>query len=181
MLKINWIHSRFTILHFSIQALRCWTFRLEVEAKENSRSNRSGLLQSKLVAVIDAFWFIAFKRALRLCLITHLPSPPCRREEAALRLMLERREAELREAMKLRHSLTTLLHALRVDMEHVSKTREPFQLVTGPERRSSYTKWTYHFDETISLQGLFSSCSGAWKFIQTFILWTLKPPRTRLP
>ncbi|XP_043970287.1 afadin- and alpha-actinin-binding protein isoform X2 [Gambusia affinis] len=39
------------------------------------------------------------------------------REEAALRLMLERREAELREAMKLRHSLTTLLHALRVDME----------------------------------------------------------------
>ncbi|XP_049900856.1 afadin- and alpha-actinin-binding protein B isoform X3 [Epinephelus moara] len=41
-----------------------------------------------------------------------------KREEAALRLMLERREAELREAMKLRHSLTTLLHALRVDMEH---------------------------------------------------------------
>ncbi|XP_023190207.1 afadin- and alpha-actinin-binding protein B-like isoform X2 [Xiphophorus maculatus] len=40
-----------------------------------------------------------------------------RREEAALRLMLERREAELREAMKLRHCLTTLLHALRVDME----------------------------------------------------------------
>lgn len=39
--------------------------------------------------------------------------------EAALRLMLERREAELREAMKLRHSLTTLLHALRVDMEQV--------------------------------------------------------------
>nr|XP_040041792.1 afadin- and alpha-actinin-binding protein isoform X2 [Gasterosteus aculeatus aculeatus] len=41
-----------------------------------------------------------------------------KREEAALRLMLERREAELREAMKLRHSLTTLLHSLRVDMEH---------------------------------------------------------------
>ncbi|XP_044047293.1 afadin- and alpha-actinin-binding protein isoform X2 [Siniperca chuatsi] len=40
-----------------------------------------------------------------------------KREEATLRLMLERREAELREAMKLRHSLTTLLHALRVDME----------------------------------------------------------------
>ncbi|XP_041837873.1 afadin- and alpha-actinin-binding protein isoform X2 [Melanotaenia boesemani] len=40
-----------------------------------------------------------------------------RREEAALQLMLERREAELREAMKLRHSLTTLLHALRKDME----------------------------------------------------------------
>lgn len=44
-----------------------------------------------------------------------------RREEAALRLMLERREAELREAMKLRHGLTTLLHAVRVDMEQVSK------------------------------------------------------------
>nr|XP_054599967.1 afadin- and alpha-actinin-binding protein isoform X1 [Nothobranchius furzeri] len=40
-----------------------------------------------------------------------------KQEEAALRLMLERREAELREAMKLRHSLTTLLHALRGDME----------------------------------------------------------------
>lgn len=37
--------------------------------------------------------------------------------------MLERREAELREAMKLRHSLTTLLHALRVNMEHVSHTK----------------------------------------------------------
>lgn len=46
----------------------------------------------------------------------------CRREEAALRLVLERREAELREAMKLRHSLTTLLHALRVNMEQVSRT-----------------------------------------------------------
>ncbi|XP_074485015.1 afadin- and alpha-actinin-binding protein B isoform X2 [Sebastes fasciatus] len=44
--------------------------------------------------------------------------PPAKREEEALCLMLERREAELREAMKLRHSLTTLLHALRVDMEH---------------------------------------------------------------
>ncbi|XP_051239684.1 afadin- and alpha-actinin-binding protein isoform X3 [Dicentrarchus labrax] len=41
-----------------------------------------------------------------------------KKEEATLRLMLERREAELREVMKLRHSLTTLLHALRVDMEH---------------------------------------------------------------
>ncbi|KAF7218180.1 transcript variant X1 [Nothobranchius furzeri] len=40
-----------------------------------------------------------------------------KQEEAALRLMLERREAELREAMKLRHSFTTLLHALRGDME----------------------------------------------------------------
>ncbi|XP_034045042.1 afadin- and alpha-actinin-binding protein [Thalassophryne amazonica] len=42
---------------------------------------------------------------------------PRRWEEVLLRVMLERREAELREAMKLRHGLTTLLHALRVDME----------------------------------------------------------------
>ncbi|KAJ8001511.1 hypothetical protein DPEC_G00170240 [Dallia pectoralis] len=40
-----------------------------------------------------------------------------RKEEAALRAMLERREAELREAMKLRHKLATLLHALRAEME----------------------------------------------------------------
>ncbi|XP_061576635.1 afadin- and alpha-actinin-binding protein B [Cololabis saira] len=46
-----------------------------------------------------------------------------KQEEAALRLMLERREAELREAMKLRHSLTTLLHALRVDMEQFLSDR----------------------------------------------------------
>ncbi|KAF3687335.1 Afadin- and alpha-actinin-binding protein B [Channa argus] len=44
-----------------------------------------------------------------------------RQEETTLRLMLERREAELREAMKLRHSLTTLLHALRVNMEQTLK------------------------------------------------------------
>ncbi|KAG7316089.1 hypothetical protein KOW79_020955 [Hemibagrus wyckioides] len=42
---------------------------------------------------------------------------PDGRKEEALRLMLERREAELREAMKLRHSLTTLLHTLRTDMQ----------------------------------------------------------------
>lgn len=38
-------------------------------------------------------------------------------EDVAVRVMLERREAELREAMKLRHSLASLLHALRCDME----------------------------------------------------------------
>ena len=64
--------------------------------------------------------------------------------------MLERREAELREAMKLRHSLTTLLHALRVNMEHVSGRREPFNykasagqsltLVIEPKRHSSNIK-----------------------------------------
>lgn len=46
---------------------------------------------------------------------------PCRTEEA-LRLLLDRREAELREAMKLRHSLTTLLHMLRNNMVQVRKT-----------------------------------------------------------
>lgn len=35
--------------------------------------------------------------------------------------MLERREAELREAMKLRHGLTSLLHSLRTAMEQVTK------------------------------------------------------------
>lgn len=48
--------------------------------------------------------------------------PAGRGEESALRVMLERREAELREAMKLRHSLATLLHALRADMEQVAIT-----------------------------------------------------------
>lgn len=57
--------------------------------------------------------------------------------------MLERREAELREAMKLRHSLTTVLHALRVDMERVSKTRGVLKfkpLVTAPKRHLSNRK-----------------------------------------
>lgn len=49
----------------------------------------------------------------------HSLSPPYRQEEATLRLMLERREAELREEMKVRHSLTALLHELRVNMEQV--------------------------------------------------------------
>lgn len=45
------------------------------------------------------------------------PSAANNHEDGAVRLMLERREAELREAMKLRHSLTSVLHALRCDME----------------------------------------------------------------
>nr|XP_061843762.1 afadin- and alpha-actinin-binding protein-like isoform X3 [Nerophis lumbriciformis] len=45
------------------------------------------------------------------------PIKAIKQEEAMLLLMLERREAELREAMKLRHSTTTLLHAIRLDME----------------------------------------------------------------
>ncbi|XP_054635321.1 afadin- and alpha-actinin-binding protein isoform X2 [Dunckerocampus dactyliophorus] len=53
------------------------------------------------------------------------PWSTAKQEEAALRLMLERREAELREAMKLRHSITTLLHALRVDMEQDAEGELP--------------------------------------------------------
>nr|XP_061843763.1 afadin- and alpha-actinin-binding protein-like isoform X4 [Nerophis lumbriciformis] len=48
------------------------------------------------------------------------PIKAIKQEEAMLLLMLERREAELREAMKLRHSTTTLLHAIRLDMEQDS-------------------------------------------------------------
>ncbi|XP_064179688.1 afadin- and alpha-actinin-binding protein isoform X1 [Anguilla rostrata] len=40
-----------------------------------------------------------------------------RREEEVFKLMLERREVELREAMQLRQCLTTLLCSLRADME----------------------------------------------------------------
>lgn len=74
-------------------------------------------------------------------------SPPDRREEAALRLMLERREAELREAMKLRHSLTTLLHALRVDMEQVSEGTSGQHPWVSPEKEmlvntSSISRYT---------------------------------------
>ena len=61
----------------------------------------------------------------------HALTPPCRREEAKLCLMLEHREAELREAMKLCHSLTTLLHALRVKLEGVRKKGETFYLGLG--------------------------------------------------
>ncbi|XP_060754296.1 afadin- and alpha-actinin-binding protein B [Neoarius graeffei] len=60
---------------------------------------------------------------------------PDERKEEALRLMLERREAELREAMKLRHSLTTLLHALRTDMQQTLKeimdSKEEQKMDTG--------------------------------------------------
>ncbi|MCI4393967.1 hypothetical protein PGIGA_G00163750 [Pangasianodon gigas] len=72
-------------------------------------------------------------RGVSIEIINALPKPsgqrepmsrsarPDGRKEEALRLMLERREAELREAMKLRHSLTTLLHALRTDMQQTLK------------------------------------------------------------
>lgn len=86
--------------------------------------------------------------------------------------MLERREAELREAMKLRHSLTTLLHAVRVDMEHVSKTglfiqSFYFRLVNKltmaivsvtVSDQQDQLKNTY-INKMITPQGLFCSCS----------------------
>ncbi|KAF5897115.1 afadin- and alpha-actinin-binding protein B-like, partial [Clarias magur] len=72
-------------------------------------------------------------RGVSIEIMNALPKPSAQRESAprsarpdgrkeeALLLMLERREAELREAMKLRHSLTTLLHALRTDMQQTLK------------------------------------------------------------
>uniref|UniRef100_W5KXY4 Si:ch211-286b5.4 n=1 Tax=Astyanax mexicanus TaxID=7994 RepID=W5KXY4_ASTMX len=68
-------------------------------------------------------------------ILNALPKPAGRREamsraakadakDQALQLMLERREAELREAMKLRHSLTTLLHALRNDMHQLVQSEQ---------------------------------------------------------
>ncbi|XP_056622981.1 afadin- and alpha-actinin-binding protein [Triplophysa dalaica] len=48
------------------------------------------------------------------------------RMEDALRLQLDRREAELREAMRLRHGLTTLLHMLRKDMAQVRFSEDAF-------------------------------------------------------
>lgn len=76
---------------------------------ENSTSSLQDLLLQGMLAAFFQF----------LVLIPALFSLICRQEEVVLRLVLERREAELREAMKLRHRLTTLLHALRVNMEHV--------------------------------------------------------------
>ncbi|XP_019744705.1 afadin- and alpha-actinin-binding protein isoform X2 [Hippocampus comes] len=67
------------------------------------------------------------------------PQSPARREEAALHLMLERREAELREAMKLRHSLTTLLHAIRVDMEQTLTNSEDI-VVGSPNEDKKLTQ-----------------------------------------
>ncbi|XP_029020036.1 afadin- and alpha-actinin-binding protein isoform X2 [Betta splendens] len=55
------------------------------------------------------------------------PVRSLRHEEATLRLMLERREAELREETRLRHSLTTVLHALSVDMGQALKDAVPVQ------------------------------------------------------
>ncbi|XP_053333467.1 afadin- and alpha-actinin-binding protein isoform X1 [Clarias gariepinus] len=72
-------------------------------------------------------------RGVSMEIMNALPKPSAQRESAprsarndgrkeeALQLMLERREAELREAMKLRHSLTTLLHTLRTDMQQTLK------------------------------------------------------------
>ncbi|XP_051939301.1 afadin- and alpha-actinin-binding protein isoform X2 [Hippocampus zosterae] len=67
------------------------------------------------------------------------PQSTTRREEAALHLMLERREAELREAMKLRHSLTTLLHAIRVDMEQTLSNSEDI-VVGSPNEDKRLTR-----------------------------------------
>ncbi|XP_062304913.1 LOW QUALITY PROTEIN: afadin- and alpha-actinin-binding protein [Osmerus eperlanus] len=72
---------------------------------------------------------------------------PSRREEAALPAMLERREAELREAMKLRHGLTSLLHTLRRDMEQTIQDTDVEQEeadngVGSNQRRCWGSMWT---------------------------------------
>ncbi|XP_039504313.1 afadin- and alpha-actinin-binding protein isoform X2 [Pimephales promelas] len=71
------------------------------------------------------------QRGVSMEIINVLPKRTGRREtgfkptkadgrlEEALRLLLDRREAELREAMKLRHALTTLLHMLRNNMARI--------------------------------------------------------------
>ncbi|KAK1803094.1 hypothetical protein P4O66_021626, partial [Electrophorus voltai] len=112
--------------------------RLEREknAKMQSRFNQQGAelrrkeqhinrMREKLAQFTDR----QRDRGLSIEIIRTLPKTSGRREpasrttpadgrkEEALQLMLDRREAELREAMKLRHSLTTLLHALRADMQ----------------------------------------------------------------
>ncbi|XP_017568275.2 afadin- and alpha-actinin-binding protein B isoform X1 [Pygocentrus nattereri] len=114
------------------------TLRLEREknVKLQSRFNQQGLelrrreqhanrMREKLFQFTDRHR----DRGASIEVINALPKPSGRREpvsrtaradgrkEQAVQLMLERREAELRESMKLRHSLTTLLHALRTDMQ----------------------------------------------------------------
>ncbi|XP_077461165.1 afadin- and alpha-actinin-binding protein [Stigmatopora argus] len=83
-----------------------------------------------------------------------------KQEEAALRLMLERREAELREAMKLRHSLTTLLHAIRIDMEETLSNSE------GVLGRSPNTE--QRFTETEDMLGnhVTGGVVKSWKRVQ---------------
>nr|XP_020451828.1 afadin- and alpha-actinin-binding protein-like isoform X2 [Monopterus albus] len=102
--------------------LRCNQQEMELRRREQ----QNGKLKERLSQLtdkhrdrgptIEVLNFLPGGRGKREPLIRSLRST-AKREEAALRLMLERREAELREAMKLRHSLTTLLHALRVNME----------------------------------------------------------------
>uniref|UniRef100_A0A9J8AJG8 Afadin- and alpha-actinin-binding protein-like n=1 Tax=Cyprinus carpio carpio TaxID=630221 RepID=A0A9J8AJG8_CYPCA len=79
-------------------------------------------------------------RGVSMEIINVLPKRPGRREpgfktaradgrtEEALRLLLDRREAELREAMKLRHGLTTLLHMLRNNMEQTLRDNSNTEL-----------------------------------------------------
>ncbi|KAG7281930.1 hypothetical protein CRUP_002988, partial [Coryphaenoides rupestris] len=84
--------------------------------QQEAELRRSEQLSNRLKAPIEVLNLVPGGRRKRkrenlLAKIT------TRQEEIALGVMLERREAELREAMKVRHSTTTLLHALRVNME----------------------------------------------------------------
>ncbi|KAL2086154.1 hypothetical protein ACEWY4_017213 [Coilia grayii] len=87
----------------------------------------------------------------------HAPRGPrsdMRKEEEALRVILERREAELREAMKLRHAITTLLHTLRTDMEQVAITTLLHTLRTHMEQLAITTllhKLRTHMEQTLQV------------------------------
>ncbi|XP_076845436.1 afadin- and alpha-actinin-binding protein B isoform X2 [Brachyhypopomus gauderio] len=130
-------------------ALRC---ERQKNAKMQSRFNQQGAelrrkdqlisrMREKLVQFTDRHRNFG----LSIDIKSTLPKPSGRREPASrttqedgrkeevLQLMLERREAELREAMKLRHSLTTLLHALRADMQQTLQNDTDTEEEEDPE------------------------------------------------
>ncbi|TSK18089.1 Afadin- and alpha-actinin-binding protein B [Bagarius yarrelli] len=118
-------------------ALRCErekTSRLQSRCNQQAGElKRREQLISRMREKLSQFTDRHRDRGVSIEIINTLPKPsglrdplsrsarPDGRKEEALRLMLERREAELREAMKLRHSLTTLLHAFKTDMQQTLK------------------------------------------------------------
>ncbi|KAL1281691.1 hypothetical protein QQF64_000494 [Cirrhinus molitorella] len=119
------------------------TFEREKCARLQSRCNQQGAelkrreqninrMKEKLSQLTDRHKH----RGVSMEIINVLPKRTGRREagfktarsdgrtEEALRLLLDRREAELREAMKLRHGLTTLLHMLRNNMEQTIRDND---------------------------------------------------------
>ncbi|XP_036416150.1 afadin- and alpha-actinin-binding protein [Colossoma macropomum] len=147
--------------------------RLERErnVKLQSRFNQQGLelrrreqhanrMREKLSQVTDRHR----DRGASIEIMNALPKPSGRREpvsraaradwrkDQALQLMLERREAELREAMKLRHSLTTLLHALRTDMQQTlqdSVDAEEEEEEEEDEQQEVDTSWLVQSEQSL--------------------------------